>query len=174
MQDYLNLMKTDINELLQNGSDKKTALDALISQLTLRYKNASKNLATTLKQIEYLKQKMQTVDSQVSALKTRINQDFQNADTIATIEDKNEYLTLKAEWTEARTYIIYFNQFVGQYNFLNNRNLVVLDTLTNNRDIITKNSYVVLPDSGTAILKDLNLIIDEKDFKANQANTQSN
>jgi hypothetical protein len=168
LQDYLNLMKTDLNGLLQNGSDRKTALETLITQLELRYKNAAKNLQTTITQTEFLKQKMQSLDGQINALKTRINEDFKNADTVATIENKNEYLRLKSEWMEARTYIIYFNQFAKQYNFLNTYNKQVLDTLINNKDVITKNSYVVLPDSGTSILKDLNLILDESEYKASE------
>lgn len=165
LQDYLNLMKINLNDALQNGSDRKTSLETLITQFDLRQKNALINLQTVTTQVANLTAKMQSLDAQVTALKTHIGLDFQSVDTPAIIEDKNNYLDLKNQWTEARTYIIFYDQFIVQYNYLNNYNTQVLDTLTNNRDIIIKNSYVVLPDTGTTILKDLNLIINEADYK---------
>lgn len=166
LQDYLNLMKSDINGIIQDDNDRKTALETFTTQLELRYKNAAKNLQTITTQNSNLTTRMQTLDGQISQLKKKIDSDFQNVDVASTIEDKNEYLDLKKQWTEARTYIIYNNQFIKQYNYLNNYNKLVLDTLINNKDIIIKNSYVVLPDSGTSLLKNLNLILDEKDYKA--------
>lgn len=166
LQDYLNLMKSDINGIIQDDNDRKTALETFTTQLELRYKNAAKNLQTITTQNSNLTTRMQTLDGQISQLKKKIDSDFQNVDVASTIEDKNEYLDLKKQWTEARTYLIYNNQFIKQYNYLNNYNKLVLDTLINNKDIIIKNSYVVLPDSGTSLLKNLNLILDEKDYKA--------
>lgn len=165
LQDYLNLMKSDINGIIQDDNDRKTALETFTTQLELRYKNAAKNLQTITTQNSNLTTRMQTLDGQISQLKKKIDSDFQNVDVASTIEDKNEYLDLKKQWTEARTYLIYNNQFIKQYNYLNNYNKLVLDTLINNKDIIIKNSYVVLPDSGTSLLKNLNLILDEKDYK---------
>jgi len=44
----------------------------------------------------------------------------------------------------------------------------LLDTLINNKDILSKNSFIVLPDSWDQLLKDMNIIFDESTYKANQ------
>ena len=63
---------------------------------------------------------------------------------------------------------IFVNKFLNQYTFLNEYNKVLLDTLINNKDILSKNSFIVLPDSWDQLLKDMNIIFDESTYKANQ------
>lgn len=172
ISEYLNVMKTNINSLLGESNNRGETLDNIIAQFELRYKNASKNLATLVKQNQNLETKMNSLDAQIEQVKVKINTDFKATNTIETIENKNEYLRLKALWTEARTSIIYHNKFINQYNYLNNYNKQVLDTLINNRDIISKDSYLVFPDTGNGILKDLNLIFTEEEYKAQKKSTE--
>jgi len=44
----------------------------------------------------------------------------------------------------------------------------MLDVLINNKDALVKNSHVVIPNNWWELLKDLNLIYDEKDFKSSK------
>ena len=66
----------------------------------------------------------------------------------------------------ARAYIVFINKFLNWYTVLNNYNKLLLDTLINNKEILVKNSQVVIPDSWSWLLKDLNLIYDEADWKS--------
>jgi len=86
-------------------------------------------------------------DSSVATLKTKIGSDFSKFDSASTIENINNYIVLKNDYIYARTYVIFINKFLSQYTFLNEYNKVLLDTLINNKDILTKNSFVVIPDS---------------------------
>ena len=172
ISEYFNIMKTNINSLLKESNNRGETLDNIIAQFELRYKNASKNLATLQKQNQNLEWKMNSIDAQIEQLKIKINADFKAWNTIETVENKDEYLRLKSIWTEARTYIIYYNKFINQYNYLNNYNKQVLDALINNRDIIAKDSYLVFPDTGNGILKDLNLLFTEEEYKAEKKNIE--
>jgi hypothetical protein len=86
-------------------------------------------------------------DTNVENLKIKIGTDFSKFDTSSTLENINEYIILKNDYTYARTYIIFVNKFIAQYSFLNEYNKVLLDTLINNKDILVKDSFVVIPDS---------------------------
>jgi hypothetical protein len=41
-----------------------------------------------------------------------------------------------------------------------------LDTLINNKDILVKDSFVVIPDSWDELLQKMNIIFDEQTYKA--------
>jgi len=57
-------------------------------------------------------------------------------------------LKLKQENTNALTYIIFINKFLNYYVILNEYNKKVLDTLINNKEILIKNTQLVIPDTG--------------------------
>jgi hypothetical protein len=90
---------------------------------------------------------MTRTDSNTEVLKTKIGSDFSKFDSASTIENINNYIVLKNDYIYARTYLIFVNKFLNQYTFLNEYNKVLLDTLINNKDILSKNSFIVLPDS---------------------------
>jgi hypothetical protein len=60
---------------------------------------------------------------------------------------------------------VYINHFLWEYSYLNQYNKLLIDTLINNKEWIIKDSYVVIPDSGWALLKKFNLIYTEEEFK---------
>ena len=82
--------------------------------------------------------------------------------------DKNieEFLKLKQENTSVRTYAIFVDRLLWNYEILNNYNSKVLNVLKANKDIIIKNSYIVLPNSWGEILQDLNVLYSEKEWNS--------
>jgi replicative DNA helicase len=68
-------------------------------------------------------------------------------DTTATLTNIDDYLKAIEESNYSRTYIVFVNKFINSYNTLNNYNKILLDTLINNKEILIKNTQVVLPDS---------------------------
>lgn len=166
IREYYNLMRTDIKWMLDKAYDKPATLSSYKDQLEHRYKVWVQNISTLNTKKNELLAIMQSAQNQIESLKVKINTDFRNFDDQATNEDIKKYLQIKSDYTQARTYVIYINQYLKQYEFLNNYNKQVLDVLINNKDVITKNSYVVIPDTWSAILRDMNLLIEEEDFKA--------
>lgn len=171
VKDYLNILKTNVLDLLDTSSDRKATLENFIAQLELRYKDASLNLKELSTQLQNLQNDMTSVNEKIASLKTKIDVDFKVFDATSTNENIEEYFSLRKQYTYDRTYIIFINQFVRQYNFLNEYNKKLLDTLINNKWALSSSSFVVIPDSGWDLLKKLNLIYDEAEYKAQKTET---
>ena len=166
ISEYYNIMKTDVSWMLQSSNHKRETLDAYIQQLTYRYKLAT----TSITELQTKKTQLQTQLTEsvekVNKIKARINVDFKAFDADNTNRNIDWYLRAKWEYNYARTHLIFINQYIKQYQYLNNYNKTVLDALINNKDVISKNSFVVIPDTWSEVLKKMNLIITESDFKA--------
>ena len=126
IKDYLNLLKTDIKSLINNSYNKTEILNAFIEQLEFRYQNWLENEKNLLKQIEIFTNSMNSSESKIQILKSKIENDFKNNDSKASLVNIDEYLKLKQDYYYARTYIIYINHFVTQYNFLNNYSRILI------------------------------------------------
>ena len=71
----------------------------------------------------------------------------------------------KNQENRARVYLTYLERFQKGYGILQGQNRKVLDTLINNREALIKRSIVVIPDSGSDLLKQLGLITTEALYK---------
>jgi hypothetical protein len=76
----------------------------------------------------------------------------------------DSYMAAKQWELYAKTYLTFINSFLKNLNTLQVENKKVLDTLVNNREALIKRTVVVLPDSGTDVLKKLNLIQTEEEY----------
>jgi len=90
---------------------------------------------------------MSLTNTKIESLKLKIESDFKNNNPEESVDNIDEYLKLKEEYYYSRTYIVYINHFLAEYNYLNNYNKVLLDTLINNKDALIKDAFVVIPDS---------------------------
>lgn len=169
IQEYLNLIKTDIPSTLANANNKKNTLETYISQLELRYKNAALSGQALGLQREKLIVNLELIQNKVDALKEKMNGDFSVFDDSASIKNVENYLELKKEYQANYVDIIFINQFLKQYAFLNNYNKKLLDTLINNKEALVNQSFVVIPDSGDEFLRTFNLIYDEAEYKSLQS-----
>lgn len=165
IQEYFNILKTDIKQMLSKSNDRGFALESYISQLEYRYKNRIENINDLIDKKNELLSIYNKTQTELNSLKQKIWNDFSNFDYNSTNENIKNYLKLKEENTFAYTYIVFINKFIQNYTSLNNYNKVLLDTLINNKEIIIKNTYVVIPDSWNQLLKELNLIYNEAEIK---------
>jgi len=166
ISEYYNIMKTDVSWMLKSSNNKRETLDAYIDQLWYRYKLATRNKQELQKKKTELQTQLTKSIEKINKIKARINIDFKAFDANNTNRNIDWYLRAKWEYNYARTHLIFINQYIKQYEYLNNYNKSVMDALINNKDIISKNSYVVIPDTWTQVLKKMKLIIPEKEFKA--------
>jgi hypothetical protein len=90
---------------------------------------------------------MKSASSKIEILKKKIEKDFSDNNSKESLKNIDSYLELKKEYYYARTYIVYINHFLSEYNYLNKYNKLLLDTLINNKDALIKDAYVVIPDS---------------------------
>ena len=68
------------------------------------------------------------------------------------------YIAAKNHDTRARVYLIYLARFQKSYQLLQTKNLKLIDTLTQNSDALIKRSTIVIPNSGSELIKSLKLI----------------
>lgn len=167
IEEYRNLLKTNIKELLDSSYDKSSILNAIIDQLEYRYVKASENAKLLLEQRNIFEWTMNSSNTKIETLKSKISTDFKNNNSDWSLENINQYLSLKQEYYYAKTYIVYINHFLSEYSYLNEYNKKLLDTLINNKDALIKDSFVVIPDSWTELLRNFDLLYSEEEFKAN-------
>ncbi|MDD3646297.1 MAG: hypothetical protein PHH06_02715 [Candidatus Gracilibacteria bacterium] len=166
LEEYKNVLKTDIKGLLANSRNRAETLDAIIGQLEFRYEKSVKQIMSLNEQKNIFSREMVEANAQTEVLKTKINTDYKNRDAKASKENINNYLEQKNKYNYARTYVIYINQFLKEYALLNDYNKKLLDTLINNKTAIIKEAYVVIPDTGVSLLKEFDLLYDENEYKS--------
>ena len=165
LDEYRNILKTNVKQLLDSSYDKPRILNAFIEQLEFRYVLSAKNIKRLNEQKTVFLNNMDSSNEKIETLKIKIAKDFENNNSIWSLENINTYLKLKEEFYYSRTYIVYINHFLNEYVSLNNYNKKLLDTLINNKDALIKDAFVVIPDSWAELLKSFNLIYDENEIK---------
>lgn len=165
LNEYLNVLKTDVISLLNASNDRSATLNAFISQLEYRYKVWTENVKTLNMQKAELTNVFNTSSKKLESTKKNITTSYWNLDTNWTLENIDNYLKTLNEYNYSRTYIVFINKFLNSYTILNNYNKLLLDTLINNKEILIKNTQVVIPDSWNSLLKKMNLIYEEDDWK---------
>lgn len=165
LSEYFNILKTDIRWLLARSNDRAFALDSFIAQLEYRYRLWVGNAQKLTNQKNELIQAINQSNTNIEDLKLKIGSDFSNFNNIQTLENIDIYLDMKTESTNALTYIVFINKFLNYYAILNDYNKKVLDTLINNKEILIKNTQVVIPDTGWELLRQLKLLYTEDEWK---------
>jgi len=166
IKEYLALLQTDVLELLDTSSNRRNTLNTFISQLEIRFKNAATSQVNLENQKNLLTSNTNSIKGDIEGVKTKLSNDFTGNKSNAVLNDVDEYLGLKAKERENFVDVVFINQFLTQYNFLNNYNKNLLDTLINNKEALINKSFVVIPDSGSEFLKEFNLLYEEQEFKA--------
>lgn len=165
IKEYLSFLKNDIQVSIDNSENRSVYMDSYVSQLEFRYKNAVNSQKTLLSQKTYLEQIITESNTNIAQIKTKLNSDFKSFDDRSVSADVEDYLEQKERGTVAATYLVFTIKFLEQYEFLNNYNKELLDTLILNKKAISTDSYVVIPDSWDSILKSLDLLYEEQVFK---------
>lgn len=166
ISEYLNVVKTDINSLLDQSSDREAMLESYTDELKYRYKITLEHIDVLNKQWSELKAAIQSSEGKISRLKDELSQAYKKLDYDKTQEKLDEYLKERDIFTYANTYLIFVSKFINSYTIINNYNKVYLDTIINNSDALIKNAKIVLPDSWTELLKKLELVKTEAEFKS--------
>ena len=168
IQSYVNVLKTDIVALLDQANDRTTALDEHIDILKSYYTKTSDRLLLINEQISELNNLLKSTNETTSLAKTTMEEkykafDYSGVDTVI-----NDYVTAKNSENRAKVYLVYLQRFQRAYGILQWQNKVLLDTLINNREALIKHSTVVIPDSGSELLKKMGLIQTEEEAKASK------
>lgn len=166
---YTNVLSMDIPNLLDGAADRSTALDEHISLLKSYYNRTLERLTIIGEQIADLRGIISQSTATTNGAKTTMQNsyvgfDYSGVDTVI-----DTYLVAKNIDSRARVYLIYLETFQKSYTALQIRNLQLIEALVNNRDALVKRSSIVIPASGTDIIRTLKLIQTEAQAKAEKA-----
>ena len=168
IQSYVNVLKTDIVALLDQATDRTVTLDEHIEILKSYYTKTADRLLIINDQITELNNLLKSTAETTTAAKTTMEEkykafDYSGVDTVI-----NDYVIAKNSENRAKVYLVYLQRFQRAYGILQSQNKILLDTLINNREALIKRSTVVIPDSGSDLLKKMGLIQTEEESKSTQ------
>ena len=166
---YTNILSVDIVNLLDNTTDRATALNEHISLLKSYYNRTLERLTIIGEQIADLQGMISQSTSTTAGAKTTMQTSYAWYDYTSVDGAIDSYVTSKNIDTRARVYLIYLENFQKSYTALQLQNAKLIDALVNNRDALIKRSTVVIPDSGTDIIRTLKLIQTQAEASAQKA-----
>lgn len=166
---YADILKMDIMAMLENASNRWTALDNHISLLKSYYLKTQDRLAIIKEQKQEIRALLSTTDSQETNAKATLQESYNQLEYSGIDGAIDAYLEAKNTSYRVKIYNIYLDRFDKSYQALQTKNRKILDAIINNRDGIIKKSVVVIPDTGTDIIKELGLIQSEAEYKAKNA-----
>lgn len=172
LQEYRSFVKMDYNLAMKNSPDKASTLNNLIKQLEFRFRTSISNVKNLQEQQSALKIEYNSNKKELENIKIKMEKDYNDVALQELREDLQVYYSLKSRETVLTTYLVFIWNMIKNYTAINSYNKIVLDTLINNKDVISKSSYVVIPNSWTKVLDDLWLIVTEDEYKADTKNKQ--
>ncbi len=166
---YANILKTDIVAMLDTAANRQASLDNHISLLKSYYLKTQERLNIIGEQKTEVQSLLSNATNAQNTAKNTLQNSYNVFEYSGVNSAINDYLDAKNLDSRMKIYAIYLDRFEKSYLALQNKNRKILDALMNNREGIIRKSMVVIPDTGTDIIKELGLIQSEADYKAKQA-----
>ena len=166
---YANILKTDIVAILDTAANRQASLDNHISLLKSYYLKTQERLNIIGEQKTEVQSLLTNATNAQNTAKNTLQNSYNVFEYSGVNSAINDYLDAKNLDSRMKIYAIYLDRFEKSYLALQNKNRKILDALMNNREGIIRKSMVVIPDTGTDIIKELGLIQSEADYKAKQA-----
>ena len=165
---YMNLLKTDVPALLDQSSDRQTMLETFVDDLAYRQTRTDATIATLAAQGRELQSTITQSNQKIDAAKTTLDAAYKNFDYDRTQSTVDAYLQAKQDNTYATTYLVFIGKFLDSYRTLSAYGKQLQDTINANREPLIKNVTVTLPDSGTTLMKKLQLLQTQAESKLKQ------
>ena len=161
MREYYNLSQTDIIDALKNSSDRARTLDNFVNQIELRREGATQSLQNLQTQRKMYINEIQSISQAANSERNTLEREFNKWGASESLASSDRFISLRSLETELLMDIVFINQFIRQYEFLNDYNAWIINALKANRQQIIDRSFVVIPNSGSEFLRPLELIFDE-------------
>jgi hypothetical protein len=165
---YNNILKTDIPSMLDGATDRTIALDEYMSILREYGNRTNERLIILDEQIADLNAIITKSAADTTAAKANMQSSYNNLDYTSVDVAIATYTEAKQADIRARVYLVYLENFRSLYTKLQTKNRQILEALSTNREALIKHSRIIIPNSGTDILKELDLIQTEAEAKAGE------
>lgn len=166
LQAYAHLLETDIVKMLDAANDRWAVLDEHIGLLRDYWNKTNERLKVLEEQINELQALLAKSTEDTNGARWVLESSFTNLDYNGVDNAIDTYTKAKNEDTRARVYLVYLEKFKKAYTLLQTKNKKVLDVLVSNRDALIKRTTIVIPASGTNILKELWIVESQSDYEA--------
>jgi hypothetical protein len=163
---YTNVLSTDIPTLLDNAVDRANAINEHISLLKSYYNRTLERLTVINEQIADLGWIINQTTASSDGAKLAMQKSYDEYDYSSVDGAIDEYVITKNKDTRARVYLVYLEKYKKSYIELQAKNMKLIDILTNNREALIKRTTVVIPNSGSDLIKSLKLIQTEAEANA--------
>ncbi len=164
IQSYANLLSTDIVSMLDRSTDRWAALDEHIKFLEDYGQDITERLLYLGEQIAELTNIVNESTAIETQAKTNLDTSFVWLDYTGVDGAIEAYTKARTADTRARIYLAYLGKFQKSYIALQIQNKKLLNVLRDNREALIKRSSVVIPSTGTDILRSLKLIETEAEY----------
>lgn len=165
---YVNVLSIDIPNLLDNAVNRGIVLDEHISLLKSYYNRTLERLSLLNEQIADLRGIIKESSSASDKSKSIMQLSYDGYDYSEVDKAIDTYIWSRNTDTRAQVYLVYLEKFKKNYTALQIKNLKLIDTLVNNKDALIKRSTVVIPNSGSDLIKTLKLIQTESEFNTDK------
>lgn len=169
IQTYVNILETDIAGLLDGAADRTISLDEHIALLRYYGNKTNERILILDEQISDLKAIISKNVDDTTDAKSVLQWSLSNLDYNWVDAAIDSYTAAKNSDTHARIYLIYLERFRDSYLKLQEKNKTILTTISENRDALIKKTIIVVPDSGSDLLRELGIIQTEAQYKAQQS-----
>jgi len=166
LQAYAHLLETDIVKMLDGANDRWIVLDEHISTLRDYGNKTNERLKILDEQINEINALIAKSNDDTNGAKSVLESSFANLDYNGVDDAIDAYTKAKSEDNRARVYLVYLEKFKKAYTLLQAKNKKLLEALVSNRDALIRRTTVVIPSSGTNILKELRIVESQSDYEA--------
>jgi hypothetical protein len=169
IQTYVNILETNIVKTLEEAADRRLTLDEHIALLKYYGNKTNDTLIILDEQILDLKSIINNSTTETTRSKETLQTSLSSLNYTWVDAAIANYTIAKNSDTRARIYLIYLERFRDSYLKLQEKNKKILTVLTENREPLIQKTVVVVPSSGTDLLKELGIIQSQAEYKAGKA-----
>jgi hypothetical protein len=162
---YRALLAQDIATMLDQAPSREVALDDHIALLRGYGNRTNERMRSLGEQIAELQAIISANKESIAQSQALMTSSYTSLDYAWVDRAISTYADARSSDSRAVLYLSYLDRFQRMYTSLQAQNRKILDTLINNRDAIIKRAIIVIPDSGTEMMRELNLIQSESEYK---------
>ena len=164
IREYFNVSQTDIINALSSSSDRARTLDNFVNQIELRRDGSEKSIENLQSQRQLYITELNSITQAINIERSTLEREFNKWNARDTLRSSDNFISLRTLETEIQSDLVYMNQFIRQYAFLNDYNVWIVNTLKSNRQQIIDRTFIVLPNTWNEFLRPLELLRDQDDL----------
>jgi len=169
IQTYVNLLETDIPGILDTSTNRAASLDEHIALLKHYGMRTNDRMLILDEQIADLRSIIRKNTEDTTIAKNTLQASLSSLDYDGVDSAIDTYTRTRNSDTHARIYLIYLERFRESYLKLQEKNKKLLTVLSDNRDALIKRAVIVVPPTGSDILKELWLIQSQAAARARES-----